>query len=46
MLLLFVERRVELTQREYDDHFDTVLEALEAANNETFRLAEPDEVLP
>jgi len=46
LLLLFAERKLSLTRGDYDAHFDNVLAALEAANNETFRLRDdsPDEV--
>lgn len=43
LLELFTERKVNLTREQYDTYFDTVLAALEAANNETFRLPNPDE---
>jgi len=38
MLLLFKQRRVELTQQDFDLHFDTLVEVLEEVNNERFRL--------
>lgn len=45
MLVAFTERHVALTREVYDDLFDTVLAALEKANDETFRLQDvPTEV--
>lgn len=38
MLLLFKQRRIPLTETEYDMYFDTCLELLEEVNNERFRL--------
>lgn len=44
MLLLFKQRRVSLKQVEFDLYFDTVVEVLEAANDEKYRLElEPKE---
>jgi len=41
LLLLFSERKTSLTEREFERHFDVVLEVLDKANNEKFRL-KPD----
>jgi len=41
LLELFTARKIALTRNQYDEYFDSVLAALEAANNETFRLSEP-----
>jgi len=38
LLELFSQRRLTLSTKEFDDHFDSVLAVLEAANNEKFRL--------
>jgi len=38
MLLLFKQRRNELTLQEFDLYFDTILEVLEETNNERYRL--------
>lgn len=46
MLILFTEKRILLTQKDYDDYFDSVLAALEKANDETYRLQDKSEVLP
>jgi len=37
MLLMFKQRRVELSEQDFDLHFDTLLEVLEEVNNEKFR---------
>jgi len=46
LLVLFTEGKAKLEVKEYDALFDSVLEALEKANDETYRLSEPAEVLP
>lgn len=38
LLEMFSQRKLTLTQKEFDDHFDSVLAVLEAANEEKFRL--------
>lgn len=38
MLLLFKQRRVSLDQVTFDLYFDTVVDVLEEANNEKYRL--------
>lgn len=38
MLLLYKQRRVELTEQDFELHFDTLLEVLEEVNNERYRL--------
>jgi len=38
LLLLFAERKTQLTESQFDLHFDVVLEVLDRANNEKFRL--------
>lgn len=38
MLVLFSERKMNLTQKQFDFYFDEVTGALERANNEMFRL--------
>jgi len=37
LLVLFSERKMNLTEKQFDFHFDEVLAALERANNEKFR---------
>jgi len=38
LLEMFSQRKLTLSNKEFDDHFDSVLGVLEAANNEKFRL--------
>lgn len=38
LLELFAQRKLTLSEKEFDDHFDAVLAVLEAANNEKHRL--------
>lgn len=38
MLVLFSERKMNLTQKQFDFYFDEVTAALERANNELFRV--------
>jgi len=40
MLLLFKQRRVELTHQDFDLHFDTLVEVLEEVDNEKYRCEE------
>jgi len=42
MLVLFSERKMNLTQKQFDFYFDEVTAALERANNEQFRLQDSD----
>lgn len=37
MLQLFAERKIELTERQFDLYFDEVLAVLEKANDQKFR---------
>lgn len=46
LLELFAQKRISLTQKEFDNHFDAVLEVLEQANEERYRITpEGDEEL-
>jgi len=38
LLLLFKQRRIPLTQTQFDQCFDTIVDVLDEANNEKFRL--------
>jgi len=38
LLEMFSQRKLTLSEKEFDDHFDSVLAVLEAANNEKHRL--------
>lgn len=38
LLELFAQRKLNLTEKEFQDHFDSVLIVLERANDEKFRL--------
>lgn len=38
MLVLFSERKMNLSQKQFDFYFDEVTAALERANNELFRI--------
>lgn len=38
LLELFSQRKITLTEKEFHSHFDAVLEVLEKANDEKFRL--------
>lgn len=46
MLVLFTERKLTLTEEQFDGYFDQVLAALEAANNEKFRLQDRTTEMP
>jgi len=43
MLVLHSERKLTLTESQFDDYFDEVLSALERANNEKYRLHQDPE---
>lgn len=42
MLVLFTERKVNLTEAEFDQYWDQIIEVLEKANNEKYRLEKTD----
>lgn len=44
LLEMFAQRKLTLTEEEFDKHFDAVLEVLEAANNEKHRLTPRSDV--
>jgi len=46
MLVLFSERKMNLTQKQFDFYFDEVTSALERANNELFRVTPEGENVP
>jgi len=46
MLVLFSERKMNLTQKQFDFYFDEVTAALERANNEVFRITQEGDDVP
>jgi len=46
MLVLFSERKMNLTQKQFDFYFDEVTGALERANNEVFRITQEGDDVP
>lgn len=43
LLLLFKQRRIELTHQQFEEAFDVILDVLEEVNNEKYRLSpEPE----